>query len=117
MSIRILCVDDNLPLLTTRKLLLSRLGYDVLTAATAEEARRLFRSTDIDLASLDYRLPDVPGDELCVEFKQINPRTRVMLVSGVYPDRECECADQFLLKGQSPTVLLQAVATLLKRAA
>ncbi len=69
MSIRILCVDDNVPLLTTRKLLLSRLGYDVLTATTAEEARSLFQSKTIDLAILDYRLPGVLGDELCMEFK------------------------------------------------
>jgi DNA-binding response OmpR family regulator len=117
MSIRILCVDDNAPLLTTRKLLLSRLGYDVLTATNAEDARSLFRSTAIDLAILDYHLPGVLGDELCMEFKEINPNVRVILVSGAYPDRDCGCADQFVLKGQAPSVLLQAIATLTKQAA
>jgi DNA-binding response OmpR family regulator len=117
MSIRILCVDDNAPLLTTRKLLLSRLGYDVLTATTAEEARSLFQSTNIDLAILDYRLPGVFGDELCMEFKAINPNLRVILVSGAYPDRDCECADRFVLKGQAPTILLQAITSLTKQAA
>jgi CheY-like chemotaxis protein len=117
MSIRILCVDDNVPLLMTRKLLLSRLGYDVLTATTAEEARILFRSTAVDLAILDYRLPGVFGDELCMEFKVMQPSVRVILVSGSYPDRDCDCADEFVLKGQSPAVLLQAIATLTKQVA
>ncbi len=117
MGIRILCVDDNEPLLTTRKLLLSRLGYDVLTATTAEEARHLFRSTTVDLAILDYRLPGVFGDELCREFKEMQPDIRVILVSGAYPDRDCDCADQFILKGQAPNVLLQAIASLTKQAA
>jgi CheY-like chemotaxis protein len=117
MSIRILCVDDNAPLLTTRKLLLSRLGYVVLTATNAEEARSLFRSTAIDLAILDYHLPGVLGDELCMEIKEMQPNVRVILVSGSYPDRDCDCADQFVLKGQPPAVLLQAIAALTKQAA
>lgn len=117
MSIRILCVDDNVPLLMTRKLLLSRLGYDVLAATTAEEARILFRSTAVDLAILDYHLPGAFGDELCMEFKEMQPGVRVILVSGAYPDRDCDCADEFVLKGQPPTVLLQAIAALTKQAA
>jgi DNA-binding response OmpR family regulator len=117
MSIRILCVDDNEPLLMTRKLLLSRFGYDVLTAKTAEEARVLFRSMAIDIAILDYRLPDVPGDELCKEFKEMQPDVRVILASGAYPDRDCECADRFVLKGLPPTALLDAIASLTKQAA
>ena len=117
MSIRILCVDNNAPLLATRKLLLSRLGYDVLTATNAEDARCLFRSTAIDLAILDYHLPDVLGDELCMEFKAMQPNVRVILVSGSYPDRDCDSADQFVLKGQPPAVLLQAIAALTKQAA
>jgi len=117
MGIRILCVDDNEPLLATRKLLLSRLGYDVLTATNAEDARCLFRSTAIDLAILDYHLPDVLGDELCMEFKAMQPNVRVILVSGSYPDRDCDSADQFVLKGHPPAVLLQAIAALTKQAA
>ena len=117
MSIRILCVDDNAPLLKTRKLLLSQLGYDVLTATTAEEARILFRSAAIDLAILDYRLPDALGDELCMELKELQPYARVILVSGAYPERDCDCADEFVLKGQSPAVLLQVIANLTKQVA
>ena len=117
MKVRILCVDDNEPLLMTRIILLSRLGYDVLAAKTGEEARDLFRSTAIDLAIVDYRLPDVLGDELCRELKEAQPGVRIILVSGAYPDHDCQYADQFLLKGQAPTVLLQAVASLTKQAA
>jgi DNA-binding response OmpR family regulator len=117
MTIRILCVDDNEPLLITRKLLLSRLGYEVLTAKTAEQARGLFRSTPIDIAILDYRLPDASGDELCKEFKQMQPSVRIILASGAYPDHDFECADRFVLKGLPPTALLDAIASFTKRAA
>jgi len=47
----------------------------------------------------------------------MQPGIRVILVSGAYPDRDCDCADQFVLKGQAPTVLLQAIVALTKRAA
>jgi len=117
MTVRILCVDDNEPLLLTRKLLLSRLGYEVVTATTAQEARIIFQSTPIDLAIIDYRLPDVFGEELCREIKAQQPNVRVILVSGTYPEHECECADQFVLKGLPPTTLLDAIASLVKQAA
>jgi DNA-binding response OmpR family regulator len=117
MTVRILCVDDNEPLLLTRKLLLSRLGYEVLTATTAQEARTLFQSTPIDLAILDYRLPDALGDDLCREFKAQQPHVRVILVSGAYPEHACECADQFVLKGLPPSTLLDAISSLTRQAA
>jgi CheY-like chemotaxis protein len=117
MTVRILCVDDNEPLLMTRKLLLSRLGYEVVTATTAQEARVLYRSTPIDLAIIDYRLPDMLGDELCRELKAQQSHVRVILASGAYPEQECECADLFVLKGQPPTTLLDAIASLTRQAA
>ncbi len=116
MKVRILCVDDNEPLLMTRKLLLSRLGYDVLAARPVPKPGACFARPPLTLRLSITACPTCLAMN-CARGLEAQPGVRVILVSGAYPDHDCPCADQFLLKGQAPTVLLQAVASLTKRAA
>lgn len=63
---RILWVEDERRLLAEGAEALRKEGYEVLEAATAEEALRLLAMPQrIDLALLDWMLPDRPGIELC----------------------------------------------------
>ena len=118
MQISILCVDDNEALLLTRKLVLERNGYHIVTATDAEQARRLFSDEQFDLVILDYFLPGMRGDELCVEFRRSKPSVRVILISGTLPDdNDCGCADSFILKGESPALLLETIASLVSKSA
>jgi DNA-binding response OmpR family regulator len=53
----ILCVDDEVPALEIRCLILSIAGYEVLTAADGVDALELFRCIPVDLVIADYWLP------------------------------------------------------------
>src|SRR5579872_6801416 len=82
---RILLVDDNPDNLMLLEALLSNRGYDVSTAASAEEARDLVTEHAPDLILLDVILPGRNGYDLCRELKE-DPITRlipVVLITGL----------------------------------
>lgn len=55
---RILLADNNIPFLNTCKALLEQAGFDVLKAASLDDARHLLATRHIHLAILDIRLVD-----------------------------------------------------------
>jgi DNA-binding response OmpR family regulator len=81
----ILLVEDDEHILFPNQRMLTRRGYDVLAAASAEEARALLAAHTPDLIVLDVMLPDGNGYDLCTEFrkKSDNP---VLFLSGLAED-------------------------------
>jgi two-component system, OmpR family, KDP operon response regulator KdpE len=63
-SARVLVVDDEPAIVLTVQLNLDHQGYQADTAATGEEALRLFGVINPDLVILDLGLPDVDGLEV-----------------------------------------------------
>jgi len=66
---RILVVDDSDDLRTVFCRLLTRAGYDVLSAKTGEECLRLVEEQQPDLVLLDVVLPDMSGIDVCKQIK------------------------------------------------
>ncbi len=62
--------------------LLKKEGYAVHEAPTGAAAMKIFRERAIDLALLDYRLPDTNGLSLLKELKEINPEVEVIMVTA-----------------------------------
>jgi DNA-binding NtrC family response regulator len=80
---RILVVEDESILRTTLFRALSRIGYQVLTAATRTEAQTLAKSdAPLDLAFIDLRLPDGNGMDLMAELMLIYPKINVIIITG-----------------------------------
>lgn len=82
MKAKILLVDDD-PF--SRKLfedLLRHKEVELVTAASAAEARNAFRSGDFNLAILDQRLPDGNGLDLFAEMRRERPRQMALLITG-----------------------------------
>ena len=79
-----LVVDDEAGLVDTIKMALGRRGYEVLTAKTGEEAVELYsrRAKKIDLAILDLVLPKMSGWDVFDQLREIDPRVRVLIMSG-----------------------------------
>lgn len=80
---RILIVDDEKEILKALSRLLRSPEYEIQTAASADEARHLFRTHDIDLVLCDYMLDKSEnGVELLKEFIRDRPDVITMLITG-----------------------------------
>ncbi len=76
---RILVVDDEPEIHAVLGKLLSREGFDVESAYTADEALRSIENTKPDLIILDIMMPRVSGIEVCNKLKA-NPATKDILI-------------------------------------
>ncbi len=87
--LRILLVDDHTDTVTTLGALLRRLGYEVVCAETAEEARRFAAESRFDLLVTDIGLPDASGHELMAD---INTRQHIpgIALSGFGMEEDLE---------------------------
>lgn len=68
-GLRILLVEDHEPTRTALGFLLNRRGYQVVKAASSNEARSLAAAEKIDLVISDIGLPDGSGNELMAELR------------------------------------------------
>ncbi len=82
MGDRILIVDDEALIRKSLTQMLGRKGYEVVTAATAAEARERFAPGEFALALLDLRLPDASGIELLREFKAAQPDLLAIMMTA-----------------------------------
>jgi ATP-dependent Clp protease ATP-binding subunit ClpA len=78
----VLLVDDNRDLLHFLERLMADAGWNLLTAESAAEARRLVQENKPNAALLDFMLPDGNGVELGVEFLQMIPNMLVIMMTG-----------------------------------
>jgi signal transduction histidine kinase/CheY-like chemotaxis protein len=118
----VLVVEDDYRVRITTARALSERGYKVLTASTAEEARRIERDYDgnIDVLLTDVGLPGSSGVELAAELTRRRPTMQVLYVSGHAEDVALgPVASQhgLLLKPYRPDELAARVRSLLDAAA
>jgi len=119
-EITILTVDDNDALRYSLSRALQGGGYKVIEARNGAEALELADQSP-DLITLDVRLPDVDGFEVCRRLKA-NPRTAhipVLHISATFTDKEyrvrgLETADGYLAEPISREELLATVGALLR---
>lgn len=79
---RILLVDDNEIVRCVVAKMISRLGYDVLSADNGEKGLNLFLKNQFDLVITDLDMPGMDGMELAIRIKEKSPVTLVMLMTG-----------------------------------
>jgi two-component system OmpR family response regulator len=114
---RILLAEDDV---TFQKILvsfLSRLGYEVISVATAKDFWYQFEQQSPDLVLLDIMLPDGNGFSLVHRIRMVDEILPVVIVSSLYDasDRElglASGADVFLTK----PACLNELAAVVKRA-
>ncbi len=80
----ILIADDDSTVLDVGQQLLKRLGYRVLAATSSDGAIALFEQhqSDIDLAILDLKMPNINGPKLADLMREKRPDLPVMFVTG-----------------------------------
>ena len=86
----ILVVDDEIAVLSLTTMMLSRYGYTVITAASAQEALHLFEvwpDLHVDLLLVDIIMPELNGIELSERIRALRPELPVLYFSA-YSDQE-----------------------------
>jgi two-component system response regulator HydG len=78
----ILVVDDEPELSQALSRLLSRHGFQTLTAHNGEEALEVLRSEQIPLVLSDLMMPRMNGVELLKAAKVVSPATEMVIVTG-----------------------------------
>ncbi len=109
----VLCVDDHRETLVIRRMLLEVAGYAVMTASSGAEALQLMEQAAVDAVVLDYRMPGMDGGELAARLRQMRPGLPLIMLSGYaaeIPAEVLKLVDAFVIKGQSPSVLLDELA-------
>jgi CheY-like chemotaxis protein len=89
----ILVVEDEANMLRLLERVLSKRGYQVLTAADGEEAIEVHRTHKdaIDIILLDLGLPKISGQDVLVKLKTENPDVKIVIASGyLEPDLSSE---------------------------
>lgn len=78
----ILVVDDDLGVRVTVQKILSRSGYEVLTAASGDEAVQLAREKAFDLALIDLIMPGMDGIETMRRLRETSPETVAIMLTA-----------------------------------
>ncbi len=112
----LLCVDDETVGLKVRQIILERQGYRVLTATAGPEGLDKFNHHDVDAVVLDYYMPGMNGGTVATEMKQAKPGVPIILLSAYLslPESVMETVDAFIVKGDSPEVLLAKIQELVR---
>ncbi len=81
-TIHVLLVDDEELIRINLQAYLEDEGFDVSTAASAEEALQLLPDLEPDIAVVDMRLPDMDGNTLILKANEIKPEMQYIIFTG-----------------------------------
>jgi DNA-binding NtrC family response regulator len=84
---RVLVVDDEPIVLKSCRLVLEAEGWEVVSAASVEEALSRLESITPDLLLIDVKMPVHDGMYLMRQVKEMKPDIPIIVMSG-YPTRE-----------------------------
>ena len=81
---RIMVVDDSFSARNNLRIILKRVGHEVVAeASTGHEAIKLYRKYIPDLVTMDITMPELDGIEATAEIINHYPDARIIMVSAV----------------------------------
>jgi DNA-binding NtrC family response regulator len=81
-TVQVLIIDDDELFAASLTDYLSAKGYKVSSARTGKEGMSVFEREQPALVLLDQKLPDMEGIEVCRKILEMDPRTKVILVTA-----------------------------------
>jgi two-component system KDP operon response regulator KdpE len=116
---RVLVVDDERQILRALKVILREAGYEVIEAATIEEALDRAAVRPPDAAIIDLMLPDGSGVELCRHLREWTSMPILVLSAVGEEDAKVEAleagADDYVTKPFGPRELVARLGAALRR--
>ena len=92
---RVLIVDDDLPVVETICRLIQNLGHEALGVTNGLTALERFRLAPYDVVVVDLVMPHMNGLEVLRRLRAIDRDTRLVALTGVFP----ELVDMLAVKG------------------
>lgn len=80
--IKLLIVDDEVRFLETLSQRLTMRDFDVTPASSGDEAVRLAREREFDLALVDLKMPGMTGEEVLMTLKKEHRLMEVVILTG-----------------------------------
>lgn len=118
---KILVLEDEASIRGFIAVNLRRHDFNVIEAATGEEAIEIMREQpDIQLALLDIMLPGIDGFEVCKELRQLRPQMGIIMLTAKGQEQDKVTgleigADDYVVKPFSPAELVARVNALRRR--
>src|SRR3954453_11264131 len=117
LPLRVVIVDDHEVVREGLRLTFAGHPWVEIVGVCATGAEAISRSARLrpDVALMDYRLPDIEGDELCARLLAASPRTRVVLLTSfVSADRIRSSVDAgafgYVSKDQGLAAVIEVLA-------
>jgi DNA-binding response OmpR family regulator len=115
----ILVVEDDRKIAKVVKVYLEGEGFRVFTAEKGKEALDIAMKESLSLVILDLMLPDMSGEEICQELKEIGDFPVIMLTAKSSEEERVAGfalgADDYVVKPFSPRELMARVKAVMKR--
>ena len=108
----LLCIDDDEDMLECEKSFLESFGYSVLTAGSGGKGLELASRHSVDVVILDYFMPEMNGQEVAIEIRQLRPQAPIIMLSGAVdiPEQALKWVDAFIAKDCLASQLLPTIA-------
>ena len=78
----ILIADDEKTIRETIAKVLREVGYKVLLAQNGREAVDLLATSNIDVALLDIRMPEMDGMSVLAKYQELSPETQIIMITA-----------------------------------
>jgi DNA-binding NtrC family response regulator len=120
-KMKLMLVDDEERFLATTSKLMTRMGYDVLTAASGPDALALLRENLVHVVILDVKMPGMDGIATLKEIKRQYPMVEVIMLTGhatvesAIEGLQSGATDYLMKPADIPEVIHKAEAAFQKR--
>jgi len=119
---RILIIEDEALVRDTLRQFLASAGHEVLEAEDGERGLEAFKASGPELVISDVHMPAKEGISTLIEIRELDPRTRIIMISGGGRSGSTDYLDLARQLGASETVrkpfrkaaILDAVERVLK---
>jgi DNA-binding response OmpR family regulator len=116
---RLLLIEDEATISVALGRLLDRWGFDTIAARTVAEARALLGCVAVDLVVIDFRLPDMRGDDFLTLLQEEYPELarRSLFITGDYGEQALSAIEvtgrPYLLKPFELGIFVHELRTLI----
>lgn len=113
-SLKIMVVDDDDLVRKTMSSILTKHGFDTVITKDGVESISALKTNPVDIALLDYELPDMDGIELMKHLREISPTILTMIITGHATIERAVKAMQagawdYIMKPVTPGMLLEKI--------